>query len=165
MEANLNVQANTIVNLDRGRPPIANANTVSSPAPVATPPTRPSAANVTAAPPVRGSIVPSVDILSAHPTVSQRITEDLVSLDIPVPYDDSEITESVIDRYVRVVNEALAPSFFRLHASIHEATNRVMVQVIDTNTDEILRELPPESRLDIIARMQEFAGLLYDERS
>ena len=141
MEAKLNVQANMAVNVER--------NTTNRPAPAAA-----------ATPPVRGTAAPNINF---NPTVTKGAAEDLVSLDIPVPYGESEITQSVIDRYVKSVNEALAPSFFRLNASIHEATNRVMVQVIDTNTEEILREIPPESRLDIIAKMHEFAGLLYDE--
>lgn len=111
------------------------------------------------------AIRPNVDILSAHPTVNPGTTEDLITLDIPMPFGDAEITESVVARYINTVNEALAPSFFRLNFGVHEPTNRIMVQVIDTNTDEILREIPPESRLDVIARMHEFVGLLFDERS
>jgi uncharacterized FlaG/YvyC family protein len=108
---------------------------------------------------------PSMDILSAHPSVSQRVTEDLVSSEFPLPFRDGEISESTISRYVNAVNEALSPSFFRLNFNIHEDTNMAMIQVIDVNTDEILREIPPESRLDIMARIQEFSGLLFDERS
>ena len=98
-------------------------------------------------------------------TVNLIASENLTALDIPLLFEEGDIAEPVLDRYVDSVNQALAPSFFRLNVGVHEATNRFMVQVVDTNTDEVLRELPPESRLDIVARLQEFAGLLFDERS
>lgn len=47
---------------------------------------------------------------------------------------------------------------------IHEATNRVTIKVVDRETKEVLRELPPEKTLDMIAKVWEMAGLLVDER-
>jgi flagellar protein FlaG len=86
-----------------------------------------------------------------------------VELGRPISFSDRDIPESRIAEYVNQVNVALEPSFFRLNHSVHEATNMVMVQVIDRHSDEILREIPSESRLDVIAKMLEFAGILFDE--
>lgn len=161
MEANFRVQTSVAPNAP-ARYPTRN-DTTSRPDAQPVQPRREAAA----VPPMEGigSIPANVDILTAHPTVSTGATEELITFDIPLAFNDADITESVIARYVNDVNEALAPSFFRLSVGVHESTNRIMVQVIDTNTDEILREIPPESRLNIIARMQEFAGILFDERS
>jgi flagellar protein FlaG len=87
------------------------------------------------------------------------------ALDVPLPVGDEEISEATIARYIDNVNQALEPSHFRLNFGVHEPTNRIMVRVVDTDTDEIRREIPAESRLDITARLQEFAGLLFDEIS
>jgi flagellar protein FlaG len=111
-------------------------------------------------PNIEGAAVPSVNITSEG--ISLEISQ-AVELGRPVTFSDNDIPESRIDEYVSRVNVALQPSFFRLSHSIHEATNMVMVQVIDTNTEEVVREIPSESRLDVMARMLEFAGLLFDE--
>ena len=47
---------------------------------------------------------------------------------------------------------------------IHEDTNRVMIKIVDKSTKEVIKELPPEKTLDMIAKVWELAGLLVDER-
>lgn len=47
---------------------------------------------------------------------------------------------------------------------IHEATNRVTIKIVDKDTKEVIRELPPEKTLDMIAKVWEMAGILVDER-
>lgn len=47
---------------------------------------------------------------------------------------------------------------------IHEATNRVMIQIIDKDTKEVIKEFPPEKTLDLFAKALEIAGLLVDEK-
>lgn len=45
-----------------------------------------------------------------------------------------------------------------------DTTNRVTIKIIDKETDEVIRELPPEKTLQMIAKAWELAGLLVDER-
>lgn len=47
---------------------------------------------------------------------------------------------------------------------VHEATNRVTIRIIDKTSKEVLKELPPEKTLDMIAKVWELAGLLVDEK-
>ena len=47
---------------------------------------------------------------------------------------------------------------------IHEATNRVTIKIIDKDTKEVIKELPPEKTLNMIAKVWEMAGILVDER-
>ncbi len=46
----------------------------------------------------------------------------------------------------------------------HEDTNRVTIKIVDKSTKEVIKELPPEKTLDMIARVWEMAGILIDER-
>lgn len=47
---------------------------------------------------------------------------------------------------------------------IHEGTNRITIKIVDKDTKEVLKELPPEKTLDMIAKVWEMAGILVDER-
>ena len=47
---------------------------------------------------------------------------------------------------------------------IHEETNRVTIKIVDKDTKKVIKELPPEKTLDMIAKVWEMAGLLVDER-
>ena len=47
---------------------------------------------------------------------------------------------------------------------IHEATNRVTIKIVDKDTKKVIKELPPEKTLDMLARIWEMAGILVDEK-
>ncbi len=47
---------------------------------------------------------------------------------------------------------------------VHEDTNRVTIKIVDKQTKEVIKELPPEKTLDMIARIWDMAGLLVDEK-
>ena len=47
---------------------------------------------------------------------------------------------------------------------IHEKTNRITVKIVDKKTKEVIKELPPEKTLDMIAKVWEYAGLIVDEK-
>ena len=47
---------------------------------------------------------------------------------------------------------------------IHEGTNRITIKIVDKQTKEVIKELPPEKTLDMIAKAWELAGIMVDER-
>ena len=57
---------------------------------------------------------------------------------------------------------ASAPNTAKI--SYHEATKRISVKIVDNDTKEIIREIPPEKTLDMISKMWELAGLVVDEK-
>lgn len=69
-----------------------------------------------------------------------------------------------IDTAVSKVNSALDAFSFSLRFKIHDESDRLMVQVIDKETDELIREIPPERLLRLAAQIQEMIGLLLDTR-
>jgi len=52
----------------------------------------------------------------------------------------------------------------RLSFSIHEGSERIWVRVIDRDTNEVVKEIPPEELLDVIASIRSMVGLLLDEK-
>ncbi len=61
-------------------------------------------------------------------------------------------------------NKALSGGNRSFEFSIHEATNQIMIKVINTDTNEIIREIPNEKILDMVAKMWDMAGIFVDER-
>lgn len=55
--------------------------------------------------------------------------------------------------------------FRRIEFSIHEKTGDIIVKVYDAETNEIVREIPPEKIKDLVANILERAGLLMDKRA
>jgi len=46
----------------------------------------------------------------------------------------------------------------------YDRTGDMIVRIIDTNTKEVIREIPSKKILDMVANMLEMAGLLVDEK-
>ena len=67
---------------------------------------------------------------------------------------------------VRKAVEALNKKMSNSEAvfGFHEDTNRVTIKIVDKSTKEVIKELPPEKTLDMIARVWEMAGILFDEK-
>lgn len=51
-----------------------------------------------------------------------------------------------------------------LEFSVHDASGRTIVKVVDKETKELIREIPPEDILDFAAKMQEMIGILFDKK-
>src|SRR5690625_5273931 len=46
----------------------------------------------------------------------------------------------------------------------HEGTGRQLIQLVDTETNEVVREIPPEKMLDVVAGIWQWAGLMIDRK-
>ena len=55
----------------------------------------------------------------------------------------------------------------RASFSFHEGANRIEIKIIDKETNEVIKEIPPEEALDSIAKRMELyekCGFLFDKR-
>ncbi|ADO78000.1 flagellar protein FlaG protein [Halanaerobium praevalens DSM 2228] len=77
-------------------------------------------------------------------------------------YSEQELEDEVRES-VKDVNEIVDKVKEGLSFQIHEDTEKMMVKVVDLNTDEVIKELPPEEMLDLQARIHEMVGILIDE--
>ena len=79
-------------------------------------------------------------------------------------YEEKRITEEEAIRLIEKANKDFIAYDRRFEFSIHEATKQIMVKIIDVNTEEVIRELPPEKILDIVAAIWEVAGIIVDRK-
>ena len=77
-----------------------------------------------------------------------------------------EVSHDELVRAIGDVNKSIRTYDRKLQYSIHEKTNTIMVKVIDISdgSDRVIREIPPEKILDMVAKMWEMAGIIVDER-
>lgn len=71
--------------------------------------------------------------------------------------------EQLIRTIERAVKSLQGPQT-TLEISVHEKTHDIMVKVMNKDTGELIREIPPEKTLDLVAKMMEIAGILVDEK-
>lgn len=74
------------------------------------------------------------------------------------------IQEKLIIDAIEKANEKMLGPQKEFEFAIHKETKQIMVKVLDKQTKEIIREIPPEKILDAVAYMCEMAGLFVDEK-
>lgn len=75
------------------------------------------------------------------------------------PMNDQQLYKAI-----EKANEAAMGRNTSFRYAIHEGTKQIMVKVLDKKTNEVIRELPPEKILDMVAKIWEMAGLFVDEK-
>jgi flagellar protein FlaG len=53
----------------------------------------------------------------------------------------------------------------RLDFSIDDSTKKIVVKVIDGNTNEVIRQIPPEEMLALSAKFSEIKGMLFNHQA
>lgn len=76
----------------------------------------------------------------------------------------SEITKEELEKAVEKANQFLLGLKTQFDFKIHEGTGRTVVRLIDKHTEEVVKEIPPERMLDILASIWDSAGILVDRK-
>lgn len=114
--------------------------------------------------PIDREAVPIVKKAEAgnHKIDTIRNSEELVQLERQgINFSIGE--EQVIKALDRALHALQGPST-TFEVSIHKETNTIMVKVLNKETGELIREVPREKTLDLVANMMEIAGIIIDER-
>jgi len=73
-------------------------------------------------------------------------------------------SEQQIKSAISQANTKLKAHRTRCEFSYHEETKRVSIKVMDQDTNEVIKEIPPEETLDMLQKMWEMAGIIVDEK-
>lgn len=68
-----------------------------------------------------------------------------------------------LQEIIDALNQFMRTLDIELRFQIHEPTHEVIARLVNKETGEIIREIPPEKFLDMLAKLQELAGLFVDE--
>ncbi len=77
---------------------------------------------------------------------------------------NEKLSKKTIKDAIENTNKKLVSTDRKFEFSINEETNDVIIRVINKETDEVIREIPSEKILDMVAKMMELAGLFIDEK-
>ncbi len=80
--------------------------------------------------------------------------------------EETQIDKEQLEDIVTGLNKTMDAFERTLEFSVHEDTNRIMVKVVDRGRfeDEVIREIPPERILDMVATFMDMIGILVDQR-
>ena len=74
-----------------------------------------------------------------------------------------EFTRDELEQAVEQLNNTMQVYSTKLHFEIHEKSGEIMVKVLNSEDGSVVREIPPESTLDMVAYFKEKLGLIIDK--
>lgn len=114
-----------------------------------------------------------VNVKPVQQVISDRIDYNLDTI-ITDTLNGSNIEKSVVTHSNDITNIEIKKSISEINSKlnknteavfgIHDETNRVTIKIIDKDSKEVLKEIPPEKTLEMITKVWEAAGLLVDEK-
>ncbi|AVK98339.1 flagellar biosynthesis protein FlaG [Lysinibacillus sphaericus] len=90
--------------------------------------------------------------------VTQSQGENLPTADV------QEISKEKLQHAVDTVNEFLQINHNASKFVLHDGLDRYFVQVVDTKTEKVVKEIPPKKLLDAFYEMQKLLGMIVDEK-
>ncbi|MCR8844805.1 flagellar protein FlaG [Paenibacillus sp. SC116] len=106
------------------------------------------------------SVQPVLSMFSSgNPEMTSReagMTAELESAEIKKKY--------TVEELVNKFNTAMQDSQTHIKVKMHEDMNAIMVTIIDSNTDEVIKEIPSEKMLDMMYNLCVKNGLFMDEK-
>lgn len=75
-----------------------------------------------------------------------------------------EVTKEKLDKVVESLNHFLEPTMTSLHFKLHEELQEYYVELVDSNTKEVIREIPSKKVLDMYMEMTKLMGLFVDKK-
>lgn len=86
--------------------------------------------------------------------------------ELPFPGGEREgVPEKELQKKVEQLNQAMDLFNHKFNFEVHEKTGRVIVQVLNSETGEIVNEIPPKKILDMVANMAEAIGVIVDKKA
>lgn len=73
---------------------------------------------------------------------------------------DSKDTKKAVDK----LNKLLEDTPTHVEYEIYGKLNSIMIKVVDDNTKEVIKEIPPKKIVDMVDKLCELAGLFMDKK-
>ncbi|QTL99896.1 flagellar biosynthesis protein FlaG [Iocasia frigidifontis] len=78
--------------------------------------------------------------------------------------NEGDFFNAELEEGVEELNNTVEALHQDLKFELHESSGRMMVEVINLDNKEVIKEIPPREVLDMLGRIREMVGLLLDEK-
>ena len=78
---------------------------------------------------------------------------------------NADMQKQDIDALIRKVNDEIFSVNKRIKFRRHPVNNRPIIQVIDSETDKVIMEVPPAELVNLSAKIHIFVGMMMDRLS
>ena len=83
---------------------------------------------------------------------------------VQIANEKDAIPKEKVQKAVDALNEFMTVQNRHSKFIMHDGLERYYVEVVDAETEEVIREVPPRKLLDAFYTMQKFLGMIIDEK-
>lgn len=80
-------------------------------------------------------------------------------------YSEKDYSEKDLEVAVKKLNNFLKDDSTHAEYSMHDTFNVIIIKIIDDKTKQVIMEVPPKKILDMVAKMCELVGVVFDKRA
>ena len=85
-------------------------------------------------------------------------------IDKELKHIEGKDKEDTLSEITEKLNRIMDAFDIQAKFSVHKETKDIIVKLVDIKTNKVIREIPPEKILDMVAKMIKFIGMLFDEK-
>ena len=114
--------------------------------------------------PVTPAQVPATKNIPEHKLLSDKIisTEQNKAEEIQEKYSEAE--KSILKNKTDKLNQVMDLFNYSIQFSIDDESNRTVIKVVNSETDEVIRQIPPKGILQLMRRLDQMVGVIIDEK-
>jgi flagellar protein FlaG len=99
---------------------------------------------------------------TAHSSDNKKMIENN---DIDNNTTKDKINEKDINKAIDKINKFLEDNKTHAEYEIHDKFKDIMIKIVDDKTGDVIQELPPKKLLDMVAKMCELVGVIFDKKA
>lgn len=107
-----------------------------------------------------------MDQTASLKTIEQQAGKEIEIKEQILPSQESEpeISKEKLQQAVDSVNDFFEINHSELKFVFHEGLEKYYVQLVNSKTEEVVREIPSKKLLDVFYEMQKLVGMIVDEK-
>lgn len=100
---------------------------------------------------------------SPGPQIQQKFPKVVEAINNPEKKPENKPSQQQLEQAVDQLNKTMMTYNTELRFKLHKESQEMQVSVINTNTKEVIRKIPPDKILNIVAHVKEMLGLIVNE--
>ena len=112
-----------------------------------------------------GSATPDVEVELPIQRAPDVAAPNEVLGQTPGAMEDPAKAKENLKEAVEKLNQTALIFDRSLKFRIHDKTHTTMVAVVDSNTEKVIREIPSKEVLDLVSKMRDYLGMIFDKKA
>lgn len=114
----------------------------------------------------------SIEVISTNSAELQPVKADRIeevvqpvqAQSLEMSSNNQDVPKEKLQQAVDSMNEFFEINNSELKFVFHEGLEKYYVQLVNADTDEVVREIPSKKMLDVFYEMQKLVGMIVDEK-